>query len=498
MHSVRAVAQSGLGWLLMEPADQAASIDELLRNEKGWLVDKARRIEMLRARALDGQVLADAQVEIAALFGEKYALGLEAGSPQTLGPASAATVQDPRSALPQVTQLSNIPPAPATGCDTLGPLFTFEEYFFLPALISRLRESSSLATRALRGLLSRQTLDLLAQPDQDGEPAPELIQALSADLKHMLKPWEAVYDLLDSQPGDLHFVVEIDDDGRAHLRFGDGASGSAPEAGSDFFARYRVGNGTRGNVGAEAIAFLVSRSGLNGVSIGVRNPLPARGGLDPEPGIEVKLFAPTAFRKEIQRAVTADDYGVLAQREFASQIQRAAASLVWTGSWYEAAVAVDPLGSESGTPDLLSGIYRRLGIYRRMGYDLAVDPAQYVSLDVALEVCVKPNYLRAHVEADLLDVFSNRVLSGGRRGFFHPDNLTFGQNIYLSRLVAAAQAVPGVESVQVVRLQRLFESENHEIENGVLKLGPREIARVDNDPNYPEHGRLQLNMGGGR
>jgi hypothetical protein len=34
-------------------------------------------------------------------------------------------------------------------------------------------------------------------------------------------------------------------------------------------------------------------------------------------------------------------------------------------------------------------------------------------------------------------------------GFFHPDNLTFGEGVYLSKLVAAAQAVPGVEGVTV-------------------------------------------------
>ena len=35
----------------------------------------------------------------------------------------------------------------------------------------------------------------------------------------------------------------------------------------------------------------------------VRNPLPAIGGTDPEPIADVKLFAPTAFRKRLQRAI---------------------------------------------------------------------------------------------------------------------------------------------------------------------------------------------------
>jgi hypothetical protein len=117
-----------------------------------------------------------------------------------------------------------------------------------------------------------------------------------------------------------------------------------------------------------------------------------------------------------------------------------------------------------------------------------------------MTVCVLPHYLRGHVEAALLDVFSNRVLPDGRRGFFHPDNLTFGEGIYLSKLVAAAQAVPGVESVsvKVTKLQRLFEGPNHEIENGILPLGPLEVARLDNDASFPEKGKFVLVMGGGR
>jgi hypothetical protein len=53
----------------------------------------------------------------------------------------------------------------------------------------------------------------------------------------------------------------------------------------------------------------------------------------------------------------------------------------------------------------------------------------------------------------------------------------------MSRIIAAAQSVTGVESVTVVRFKRLFEPRNFEIENGVLSLATKEIAELDNDPN---------------
>lgn len=91
-------------------------------------------------------------------------------------------------------------------------------------------------------------------------------------------------------------------------------------------------------------------------------------------------------------------------------------------------------------------------------------------------------------------------LTGGRLGFFHPDALTFGEPVRLSRLVAVAAAVQGVESVRVTRLHRLFHEDpldDTALEAGVLRLGPLEIARCDNDPDRPELGRLSIELGGG-
>lgn len=313
--------------------------------------------------------------------------------------------------------------------------------------------------------------------------------------------WTARRDLLGSTGDDRHFVAEVDDTGRASLRFGDGELGRQPDAGATFKATYRVGNGAAGNVGAEAISHIVFRDKQRGATLRARNPLPARGGVDPEPLDEVKLLAPHAFRSRPERAITADDYARLAERTAADHfvgVERAAAALRWTGSWYEAQVAIDPAGRQTAGPEVANRIAGYLHRYRRMGHDLVVQQARYVPLDIQMHVCVLPHYLRGHVEAALLDVFSNRIMNDGRRGFFHPDNLSFGGGIFLSQLVAAAQAVSGVESVQVVKLERLYEGDNGEKANGVLPLSPTEIAQCDNDPNFPEHGRLRLVMGGGR
>ncbi|PPD30710.1 MAG: putative baseplate assembly protein [Methylomonas sp.] len=310
--------------------------------------------------------------------------------------------------------------------------------------------------------------------------------------------WQPQADLLASQADAAHFVTEFDGDGRAHLRFGDGELGRKPKAGMKFHAAYRIGNGTAGNVGAESISHVVFKdSRLDGFNV-VRNPMPAQGGMDREPLSEAKLFAPNAFRQDLQRAVIADDYAAIVLREFRQTVQNAVARLRWNGSWYEVWVAVDTFGREQAGQDLLDAIACRLHRYRRIGHDLVVKSAQRVPLAIALRVCVRPDYLRGHVKAELLKVFSNKRLPDDRLGFFHADNLTFGDDVYLSKIVAAAQAVQGVQSVEVTQLQRFGELKNNEIENGLLPLGSLEIARLDNDPNFPENGKLVLDLRGGR
>ncbi len=311
--------------------------------------------------------------------------------------------------------------------------------------------------------------------------------------------WTAQPDLIDSGGEDKHFVVEMDNDREAHLRFGDGELGLLPEEGTQFWATYRVGNGLSGNLGAGAISYIVFRNvTVNQLKLKVHQPLSAKGGKPPEPLSQVKLLAPRLLDNKLERGITADDYAQLVMQNFSAEVQRAKATLRWTGSFYEVLVIIDPLNQDEADDTLLQDIKVYLNSYRRMGHYVRVKQAAYVPLDIAMKVRVKSDYLRGHVKLALLKTFSNRILPNGQRGFFHPDNHTFGEGIALSQLVAIAHALPGVESVSVTKLERLWEGANGEIEAGFLPISSGEILRLDNDPNFPENGKLSLDMRGGR
>ena len=304
--------------------------------------------------------------------------------------------------------------------------------------------------------------------------------------------WRAVRDLLASDRTAPEFVVEVEHDGSTRLRFGDGEHGLRPRSGSKFTAVYRTGNGAAGNVGADSIVHAVT---LDARIVNARNPLPAALGQDPETAEQVRRRAPQAFRKQ-ERAVTPADYEEVTLRH--QDVQRAAATLRWTGSWHTAFITVDRIGGEALDAQFEQQLGRHVERFRLAGQDLEFDEPRYVPLEIELFVCVQSDYFRSDVKARLLAELGSRVLPDGRRGLFHPDNFSFGQTIYLSPILAAAHAVAGVASANVVVFQRQGMRDRRYLDDGRLALGCLEIARLDNDPDFPERGVLRIRLGGGK
>lgn len=304
--------------------------------------------------------------------------------------------------------------------------------------------------------------------------------------------WRPRRDLLNSGPDSREFVAEVEADGRARLRFGDDRSGCRPEPGIAFRAAYRVGNGVSGNVGPDTIVHVLSD---RGAIAGVRNPMAAVGGVDPESIDAVRRAAPYAFRRQ-ERAVTPEDYAEVAARY--PGVQRAAATFRWTGSWFTVFLTVDRLGGLPVDEPFEAGLRDHLERFRMAGYDLEVDAPAYVPLEVELHACVARDRSRSRVRVELLGALGSGVLPDGRLGAFHPDNFTFGRPVYLSRIYAAAAAVPGVDSVRVVTFRRQGNPDSSGLEPGVLPMGRLEIARLDNDPNRAGHGVLRLVIEGGK
>ena len=350
---------------------------------------------------------------------------------------------------------------------------------------------------------------MTALPGHRDDPAIDTFPAVELSVRHSHGPaetWHAVRDLLRSGQFDPTFVVDTEREGRAELRFGDGDYGRLLLDVTEYTATYRIGNGVEGNIGAGGLAHVVRPQPLPvgwPTFTAVRNPLPARGGVEPQAIEEVRQAAPAAFRASQFRAVTEEDYRQAALT--AAGVQGAVARSRWTGSWYTVFVGIDPAddtdllvnprGRSQISPELHLRVLKTLERYRLAGYDVEVRGAQYVPIDLVLSVCALPGYFRGDVARAV-----RVALTGGsprRPGFFDNVHFGFGQTVYLSQVYAAVEAVPGVDSAQITTFQRHGRLPSGELKQGFLGIGPWEIAELADDPSRPEHGTATITVGGG-
>jgi hypothetical protein len=282
--------------------------------------------------------------------------------------------------------------------------------------------------------------------------------------------WTVQGDLLNSGPFDRDYLVETEEDGAAYLRFGFEGMGRLPLPGDRFVATYRIGNGTRGNVGAGTIAHVVADQAA---ITGVRNPLPARGGRNPEDIESARLDAPHAFRTQ-QRCVTEGDYAAVASRHPA--VAQAVAQMRWIGSGHTAVVYVQRAHGQPEDDDFRRELRAFMEPCRLMGYEIAIEAPRYVPLRVKLRVYLEPRALALTVHQALSQAFGEELGPDGKVGFFHPDRFGFGQSVHQSQVIARAMGVAGVARVEVEQFRRVDSAREIVLE---IPIGPREITRLD-------------------
>lgn len=373
------------------------------------------------------------------------------------------------------------------------------------------------------GLATSERTDLSGTA-HDAVPAVNVVVTTSAGAD----VYVAVPDLLDSTPFDLDLVAEpsgsaagdVDatrsggrSDAGAIVRFGDGTYGASatspdPAAPATYKAVYRIGNGLGGLVGSDMLVHYSVQppGGVLPTITAVRNPLPATAGVDPESVEHARHAAPVAFAVDQLRAVTEADYANALLR--LPSVQSAVARFRWTGSWLTVFASVDPAsaddlvdlsdGRSALSPALELEVRTQLNRVRLTDYDIELRAPEFVPLDLAIDLCVLPGQFRADVVADVRKRMGSGCSVDGHPGFFHQSRTVFGAPVRLSAIYAEVASVPGVDTVTVTRFRRLGQPDNGELDRAVLELGPAEIARCDNDPDFAEHGVLAITAHGGK
>jgi hypothetical protein len=136
-------------------------------------------------------------------------------------------------------------------------------------------------------------------------------------------------------------------------------------------------------------------------------------------------------------------------------------------------------------------VHQHLDALRMTGREHVVLAAEYVPLEVELVLCAQPGFAR-HLVRDRV-MAELRPGSGERPGWFHPDRLSFGDAVRLGDLLAFVQGLAGVRSVKATVFRPLGNPAGIAVRD-IIVLGRTNVARLDADPDFPEHGTLEVRM----
>ena len=97
----------------------------------------------------------------------------------------------------------------------------------------------------------------------------------------------------------------------------------------------------------------------------------------------------------------------------------------------------------------------------------------------------------------MFDVLIGRGGPRPIKGFFDPDNFTFGTPLRRSALEAAIHDVPGVRAVLDIQIRSRGKRSLEPFDTLLFKTEANEVLRLENDPTHPERGSIRVLTEGG-
>jgi hypothetical protein len=134
---------------------------------------------------------------------------------------------------------------------------------------------------------------------------------------------------------------------------------------------------------------------------------------------------------------------------------------------------------------------------RQAGRDVVVKSPQTVALDLEITLCVEPHAYASDVAAHAYEVLLGPGTGRRIKGFFHPDNFTFGTPLHRTALEAALQRISGVRSVRGMLVRQRGQRGYQAFTQLQLNSGQDQVFRLDNDVEHPENGTLRIVTEGG-
>lgn len=293
---------------------------------------------------------------------------------------------------------------------------------------------------------------------------------LITELGQVRDEWTLQESLAFSREGQKDFAIEVDEEDRATVMFGDGVLGAIPAPGSIIKASYRVGGGSQGNVTPNTIQTIIDVPDLARLGAQVTNPGPATGGAERESIEHAVSHAPQVFRSR-KRAVTAQDYEALAL-----DFKGVGKVLAEGTSWNVVTLFVAPAGGGHVSDVLKANLLAYFEDKRPISTIIEIEDVDYVPIYVTAQVGVKSYYNGDDVKEQVQQAVSKLLAF---------ENVDFQQTVYLSKFYEAIEAIDGVAFVNISEFRREGQPSGFVDPLGKIELGAHEIPTVpSDDPAY--------------
>jgi hypothetical protein len=245
--------------------------------------------------------------------------------------------------------------------------------------------------------------------------------------------WKETASFYGTGPYDKIYTVNINDDGKITVLFGDGITGARlPTGVENVKAVYRVGIGSSGLVKADQLSMLLTpQLGLSKVT----NPVAASGADDPETLDTARENAPLTVLT-LDRIVSVSDFENFT-RAFAG-IAKASATLLWSGE--QQVVYITFAAADKSVVDTNSSLYTSLmSAIKKSGHtykEVIAGNYEPKTFSVSVRVQVIGGYLFDNVKENVLSALI---------AAFSFDSRSFGQDVTPAEVLSVIQKAEGVQ-----------------------------------------------------
>lgn len=263
------------------------------------------------------------------------------------------------------------------------------------------------------------------------------------------------------------FETIVDGNGNTTILFGDGFNGISPAPNTSYTVSYRVGGGSRGNVGTAYLNTIFAGQNTDQLAVGGRltNTSPATGGTDQQSIEQAKKWGPLTFKRQ-DRVVTLDDYVAFASN-FKGPFGTVAKATASTRKSYCSANIIDvfvlevagPMQLQKASLSYKEAFLMALKPKKMLTDEVVINDGFIASLDLVTTITLDETYrsteqaVKSKVQAIILS-------------YFNVANRDFGQSLSLSDLLKNIYTLDEVRFATVDNL-----SEDVAVDfNGIIQL----------------------------